>query len=158
MKVRDIMMPPSGVTTDTRVTDAARRVLSEGLSGLPVLGESGEVLGLVTQRDLVAKHARIHAPTYIGILGGIIPLNTHRTDEDLRRVFSVTVGDLMTTDPVMIGPDMEVDDAAGEMVDEDADPLLVVEDGRLVGTVSHSDIIRLLILEESNEQETRSTE
>lgn len=152
MRVREIMRtPPATISPDASVAEAARRALDEGVPGFAVVDATGRVLGVVGQRDLVAKHARVHFPTYFGLLGGIIPINTRRTDEELRRALSVTVRELMTDDPAEVSPDADVDDAASEMVEQDADPLLVMDDGRLVGTVGHTEIIRLLVVEETDD-------
>jgi CBS domain-containing protein len=43
-----------------------------------------------------------------------------------------------------------VDDAATLMVDKDIDPIPVLDHGRLVGTISTDDIIRLVLIEEGD--------
>lgn len=154
MKVREIMRTPAAtIGPEMHVAAAARRVLDEGVPGFAVVDTGGTVLGVVGVRDLVAKHARVHAPTYIGLLGSVFTFNRERTDEEVRRALSVTVGELMTRDPAVVDADADVDDAASEMVERDADPLLVMEDGRLVGTLGHTEIIRLLVVEESDDGE-----
>lgn len=152
MNVRDAMsaalvtIPP-----DMKVADVARTMLSTGAVELPVVDAQGRVLGVVTQTDLVTKHARVHFPRYLGILGGIVALNTHRAEEDLRHVLGVTARDLMTDDAASVAPDTDIDDAATLMVDEGVGALLVMENGCLVGMLTRADIIRLLILEEADE-------
>lgn len=149
MNVRDLM------TTDvvtvhaaSTVGDVARLTLESKLSGIPVVDDNNALRGLVTEKDLVAKHARVHLPTYFGILGTWFPFGTHESDEDMRHVLAVTAGDIMTHEPVTIGPDVDIDDAATLMVDRNANPIPVVENGRLIGIISRADIIRILVLEE----------
>lgn len=151
MNVREIMT--SEVVTvrpRTRIGELVRLVLDRGLSGLPVIGDDGSVIGVVTERDLVTKHARIHVPTYVGILGGVIPFGTRHMDQEARRVLAVTAEELMTREPVTVAPDADVDDAATLMVEEGADPILVVADDRLAGIVTARDILRLLLVEEES--------
>jgi CBS domain-containing protein len=155
MKVRDIMTTDiPTIHAGTRVAEVARIVLDRGLPGLPVVDDDGKILGIVTHTDLVAKHARVHAPRYIGLLGGVITLGAHHTDEELRRALAVTAADLMTAKTPNVEPDSEIDDAASLMVEEEADPLLVLEDGRLIGLLTQADIIRLLLIEESDDGES----
>lgn len=154
MKVRDIMESPAPtITPDTPVARVASAILGCAAPGLPVVDGTGVVVGLVTQRDLVAKHARLHLPWYFGFLGGAIPFERDRTEEDLRRILAVTARDLMEEHFVSVPPDMDVDDAAALMVDRDADPLLVVDGDGLAGLVSHANIIRLLLAEETGSDE-----
>ena len=54
---------------------------------------------------------------------------------------AVTARDIMTPDPVTIGRDVQVVDAARVMVDRNIGSLPVVEDGHLVGLVSEDDLI-----------------
>jgi len=54
---------------------------------------------------------------------------------------TVTARDIMTPDPVTIGRDAQVVEAARIMVDRSVGSLPVVEGGRLVGLVSEGDLI-----------------
>lgn len=151
MKVRELMS--SSVTTvpqTLQVAGIARLMVESGYSALPVVDSRGSVVGLVSEGDVVTKHARIHGPEYLGILGGILPFSTHRVDEEMRKVLAITADDLMSLEFESIGPDDDVDDAATVMVEKDANPLLVLDQGRLVGILARADIVRLLMLEEEN--------
>lgn len=149
MKVRDLMQSPApAVRPDAQVTDVARLILDRNLSGVAVVDGSGRVRGVVTQADLVAKHARVYAPLYLGILGGILPFDTGRTEEELRHVLAVTAAELMSEREHLIDGDAEIDDAASRMVEHRENPLLVMEGETLVGMLSQTDVIGLLLREE----------
>lgn len=151
MIVRDIMISPAPcVAPEASVASVAQLVLTNGVPGAPVVEATGKLIGMVTDKDLVAKHARLHLPVYLGILGGILPLETHRTDEDVRHILGVTARDVMTADVETIGPEADVDDAATTMVDRDADMLVVLDGEQVVGVLTRRDIIRLLVLEEND--------
>jgi CBS domain-containing protein len=157
MKVRELMRSPAVTTTrSASVGQVARRLVENSLGGVPVTDERGRLVGIVTASDLVVKHAHVHGPTYLGILGGVIPFETRRQDEEMRRALGVTAGDVMTSKVWSIGPDAEVDDAATIMVEEGAGTLAVVDEGRVVGTISEADIVRLLVVEEG-EDDARAT-
>jgi predicted transcriptional regulator len=149
MKVREIMTNnPVTVRPDATVAQVIEQVLARGLSGVPVLDTHGQLLGIITKRDLVARHAHPHVPLYLGILGGVLPIETRHNDEEMRRVLATTAGDLMTRDPLTIDADATVEDLADLMADHDANPVPVMEGDRLVGIASYEDILRLLATEE----------
>jgi CBS domain-containing protein len=157
MKVSELMSSPViTVNPDTLVGQVARVLVENGMNAVPVTGDNGRLLGIVTESDLVVKHAHVHGPTYLGILGGVIPFETRRQDEEIRRALGVTAADVMTTKVFSIAPDADVDDAATVMVEERAQTLAVVEDDLVVGTISQSDIVRLLVVEEG-ESDGRAT-
>jgi CBS domain-containing protein len=152
MNVRDMMtFPAPTVQSDTRVTEVARLILQSGSDGVVVVDAAGNLQGLVTEDDLVAKHARVHAPRYLGILGGVFPIDTGRMREELRHVLAVTAGEIMSRNPVTIGPETSVEDAASIIIDAEAVPLVVMEADTVIGVVSHSDVIRLLLVEEGDD-------
>lgn len=152
MTVRDIMTSPAPTCApDTRVEDVARRLLNEGIVGLAVVDDKGETLGLVSRHDLVAKHARVHAPWYLGILGGVLPFDHDRTGDELQHVLAVTARELMATDVPAVTGSSAVDDAASLLVDDRFECLLVMDDGALVGLLTEENILRLLLTEERDE-------
>jgi CBS domain-containing protein len=158
MKVRDIMTTPApSVAPDTRVSEIARAMLADQTLCLAVVDSDGSLLGAVTQTDLVAKHARVHVPRYLGFLGGVIPLETHRGEEGLRRILAVTAADLLSEDVPSVAPDTEIDDAATLLVDERAEALFVIENDDLVGLLTKAHIIRLLVLEEADDNSSVRT-
>ena len=43
-------------------------------------------IGLVTQADLVARHAHVHFPFYLTLLGGSIPFGEGHFRDDMRHI------------------------------------------------------------------------
>ena len=101
---------------DTIVT-AAQRMIEEEKGPLPGV-DAGQVVGMMTDRDLVARV----------VAAGRDPR-------------SVRVGDIDTHDLVTIGPDADVEEARRLMAQHQLDRILVVEeDMHLVGIISEADI------------------
>jgi CBS domain-containing protein len=149
MNVREIMTSPV-VTVDpsTTVAEVARLMLERNVSGLPVVDADGRMVGLITKADVVEKHAQVHLPTYLGILGYAVPIRVRHSDEEIRHVLAVTAQDLMGSNPATIDPESTVDKAATLMVEHSVNPVPVLENGRLVGIIGYDDIIRVLLQEE----------
>ena len=159
MKVADIMTKDViSVQPDTPVGDVARVFRQHSLSGLPVVTTEGDLVGLITERDMIARHARPHLPAYLPVLGAYIPLGRKEYRESLRRITGVVAQDIMTTPAETVSSDADIEDLASLMVEKDVNPVPVVdESGRLIGIVSHTDVLQVfeeaeLKLEESLEE------
>lgn len=132
----------------TPVADIARLMLDNGISGVPIVDEEARVVGIVTEGDLVVQNANVHFPTFLQILDARIYLSSTRDfEEELRRALGTIANDAMTRDVLTVGPDDDVSDAATLMADKRVNPVPVVEDGRLVGIISRTDIIRHILAE-----------
>jgi len=136
--VRD-WMTPDPVTIDPHTTlPEAHRLMKEcGVRRLPVVAE-GLLVGIVTLGDV-----RDAAPTSACAL----------SIYDLTYVLArLTVAHIMTRDPITIAPDFSVEAAARLMLEHKISGLPVVDNDRVVGIITESDIFRLLV----NEGELRS--
>lgn len=145
MKVADIMTREViSVRPDTRVGQIARIFREHGLSGLPVVSEDGELVGIVTELDMVKRHARPQMPDFLPLLGVYVPLRTKEYRESLRRITGVVAQDIMTTPVNTISPDASIEDAATVMVSNRSNPLPVVDEtGKMVGIISRTDLLRV---------------
>ena len=146
MKVADIMTREViSVRPDMRVGQIARVFREHQLSGLPVVSEDGELMGVITELDMVKRHARPQMPAFLPLLGIYVPLRTKEYRESLRRITAVLAQDIMTTPVNTIRPDASVEDAATVMVSNRSNPLPVVdENGHMIGIISRTDILRVL--------------
>jgi acetoin utilization protein AcuB len=127
-KVRDLMS--AEVTTLRRADtfEIADGVMTMGrIRHLPIL-EDAKVVGVVSQRDL-----------FRSALGAALAFRMHRPDELMR---GLDVGDIMSGPAVTIGPDAPVQEAARTMWEKRIGCLPVVEEGRLVGILTETDILR----------------
>ncbi len=136
---------------DESVSDAMERLVDRGVDAAPVVDEGGAVVGILSTGDLIVQETNLHVPTIISMFGATIelPSSKRHFEEDLRRALSATVADAMSVDPVTIGPDATVEDAATAMHDENVSRLPVVADGALVGIVSRTDILRAIIRDDA---------
>jgi CBS domain-containing protein len=155
MKAKDIMT--TDVVTlapDTPIREIARTFRRLGISGAPVV-EDGQVIGIVTEGDLIARHARPHMPLYLPLLDARIPL-THQREypEIIRRILAKTAREIMTAPARTVDVDADLEAVATLMVESRANPVPVLQDGRLVGIISHTDLIAHL--EEAAEPEVET--
>lgn len=151
LKVGDIMQAdwPTLGPEDT-VEDAIRLFAQSNISGAPVV-ENGELAGIVTEGDLIFRDAEIKSPGFLDILGGIIPLGDwEEYRREVLKSAGVTVGEVMTSDPVTVSPDTPLSEAATIMAERRIKLLPVAEEGDLRGVVTRMDIITLHIVNPSS--------
>ena len=130
------------------VESLLRLMRAHELPGVPVTDESGHVVGIVTESDLVIRDedADLRLPHHIDLFGGVIFLKPIKHyEERLRRAFAATVSDMMTANPITVTPEDSVRDAARIIAEHRHNRLPVVsEDGRLVGVVTRVDVLEAL--------------
>jgi CBS domain-containing protein len=132
---------------DDDVESVLRLLRSHELPGIPVVNEGGRCVGIVTEADLVisGEDGDLHLPHYLEILGWVVFLEPIRHFEDrLRKAFATKVDDMMTRDPVTIGPEATVEEAAHTIAKTGHNRLPVVEHGRLVGVVTRLDVLEAM--------------
>lgn len=136
------------VRPDGDVESLLRLMREHELPGVPVTDESGRLLGIVTESDLVLRDedADLHLPHHIDLWGGMIFLEPIKHyEERLRRAFAAMVSDMMTPDPITVSPEDTVEDAAKLIAERRHNRLPVVDaDGRLVGVVTRVDVLEAL--------------
>lgn len=136
--------PAITVAPDMKVGDVARTLLDHGLRAVAVV-EAGRLIGLVTETDLLVRDAKLHFPAYLGILESLLPLGGDRNlDDEMRRVLAVTARELMTAEAHTASPDDDLGDVAHEMVQRHLHAIPVVKDGKLLGMLFPSDVVRLI--------------
>ena len=153
MQARDVMTTKVVIVqADTPIAEIARILRTLGISGVPVM-DGDTMVGIVKEVDLIARHARPHYPRYLTLLDAQIPLGGQREYQEIvRRIFGTTARDIMSTPVKTCHPDTDVEEVATLMVEKNVNPVPVVENGRLVGIISHTDLIRVFSeLEITNE-------
>lgn len=140
MQARDIMSRHV-VTIDgnASVMDAINLMLSHHISGLPVLGSDGKLIGILSEGDFVRrveigtqkKHRRL-----LSLLVG-----DDQEALDYLRQHGKNVSQIMTADPVTVPEDTPIEDIARLMERQRVKRLPVMRGDELVGIVSRADFM-----------------
>ncbi len=106
-------------TPETKVFDALQMLLKKNYSGAPVVSETGELVGVLSEADLmrVAIQGSYHEDT------------------------SGLVGDFMTGNVVTIAPDLDLYSVAEMFIKYHFKRFPVVSGGKLVGMISRRDVL-----------------
>jgi CBS domain-containing protein len=133
--VRDVMT--ADVVTvhgDTSFKDMASLLSTSRISALPVLDEAEQVIGVVSEADMLIKEA--DQASYPGFFSGL------RRRRDHEKAAGICAADLMTSPAIVIRPDEPAQHAARLMYERGVKRLLVVDEaGHLLGIVSRSDVL-----------------
>ena len=148
LKAKDIMTKEIiSVSPDTEIANAVKILVEQRINGLPVIDESGRLVGILCQSDLVAQQKMIPIPSLFTLLESYIPLTSiKRIDKEVEKIAALKVKQAMTPNPVTVDPQTDIEDVARLMVDEKYHTLPVMEGNKVVGIVGKEDVLKTLLL------------
>ena len=162
MFVHDCMSsPPVTITRDMPFQDALKLMHDHRFRRLPVVDDRGELVGIVSERDLLYASPALDAPIYVWELihllarlpereimtQGDITVTTELCAWELAFLLSrLRIGEIMTRGVVTTTPDTSIEDAARWMVENKVGGLPVVEENnRVVGVITETNILKAFV-------------
>ena len=143
MKAADVMVRNViTVGPDACVQDVAHILLTARISGVPVVGSNGELVGIVSEGDLMR---RVEAgtgrrrPWWLAIFTGRETLAMEFIREHSRKV-----ADVMTREVITAAPDTPLWKIANLLEKNAIKRIPIVEDGKVVGIVSRANLLQAL--------------
>jgi CBS domain-containing protein len=150
--VADVMTrDPITANPETPLTDVIKTIAEKRISGLPVVDTAGQLVGVISETDLMWRETNVTPPAYIMLLDSVIYLeNPGRYEKDLHKALGQTVKEVMSPNPVTITPEKQLSEAAKLMHDRSIHRLPVVDQaGQIVGILTRGDIVRAMAAEQS---------
>jgi len=127
MRVRDIMQSDLvSALPHLSARDACELMWARGFHHLPVVNERTEIIGMISDRDLLRRAV----------------LQLKPRGEVLIR--DATAHDIMTPDPTTVSPEATLKEALTMLLENHFSSLPVVEEGRLVGLITYTDVLRFV--------------
>src|ERR1700760_4842791 len=109
MRASDVMLGSfATVKPSTPLIDASRLLLETNQRGLPVVNDNGDLVGIISEGDLLHRDELGVKPHAGNRLEEIIGIEERSPARD--RMRSLSVGDIMTPQPVCVDEDATVDD------------------------------------------------
>jgi len=132
MLVRECMTPnPITVLPETPVPDALRTMRERKIRRLPVLNHHGKLVGIVSDKDLL--HASPSPATTLAVW-------------EIPDLFSkIKIEHVMTRDVIAVNEDTPLEEAARVMADQRVGGLPVMQDQKLVGIITETDLFKALL-------------
>ena len=143
MKAADVMISNViTVTPDSDVVEVAKTLLSNRISGAPVIDKSGRLVGIVSEGDLLRRAemgTERHRSWWLQLL-----TSKEALAQEFLQSHSRKVGDVMTRGVVTVAPDTPLSDVATTLEKHGIKRVPVVKDSKLVGIVSRANLLQAL--------------
>ncbi len=130
MRALDIMQ--KGVMTvspELSVADLEEFLTIEEISGVPVTGPGGQIMGIVSKTDIVRTLSE----------------TAHQRSELLEP--DLTAGDIMTKETITVRPDEDVREVAQRMIDGHLHRVIVTSSEQVLGIITTFDLLKLMTRE-----------
>jgi CBS domain-containing protein len=157
------------VAPDTTVRGLLRQLVNAQITGVPVVTEEGEIVGVVSTTDVIRLGAEEAEVPSVELTWEPLAIPSEEYDEDSAAAFffqadawshptegqtravpeavfdGFTVGDIMTPAVFTVKPRDTVEEVAKFLLQGRIHRALVVEDGQLVGIVTSFDLLRAFV-------------
>jgi CBS domain-containing protein len=133
MLVRDAMTRSVVTVSPEATLKVAAGLLAErAITSMPVVDDAGRLVGVVSEADVVRESL-------------VVDHHAHRLVVPVSQGPAAScVAEVMTAMPITVRPDTDLAEAAEVMTESTVKSLPVVDDARLVGMVSRTDVVRML--------------
>ncbi len=143
MKAKDVMTHCLvSVAPEAPIRDAIARMISHQVSGMPVVGADGKLVGIVTEGDFLRRaemHTEAPRRRWIELL-----LGPGSEAAEYARSHGHTVRDVMSPNVVTVGKETPLSEVVRLMEEHAIKRIPVIDDDRVVGIVSRADLVSAL--------------
>lgn len=144
LTAKDIMT--KNVTTvraATTIEELARILMEHKISGAPVVDDNENLIGIVTENDLISRDKRLHIPTVMRLFDSFIMLESPgRIEKEIKKMTAITVNDIYTKEVITVAEDTPVQDIATIMSEKKVHLIPVVEGKKILGIIGKIDLIK----------------
>lgn len=137
---------PITVSPQTSLQEAIQILAEQKISGLPVVDQTGQLVGIISETDLTWQATGVDTPPYVMFLDSVIYLqNPAKHNREVHKALGQTVAEAMSDRPVTIQSDRSVREAAKIMHEKKLRRLPVVDSqSQLIGIITQGDVIRMM--------------
>jgi CBS domain-containing protein len=130
---------------DDSIAEVLKTLVDKKTSGLPIVNNDGEVVGFISDGDIMKFIAK-QDPRIIDMTSFItVWYDSESFDQKLTDLLKINVMELATTKVISVEPDEGIDEVARILGKKRIKKLPVIQDGKLVGVISRSNITRYIV-------------
>lgn len=147
MEAKDVMsLEVVWIDVTASIWDAFLLMRKHNVSGLPVRGLKGELVGIITEGDILRDVKSLHLPDHMKALESLISAwKSSHYEESIYKKSTRPVKQAMSTPVITVQERSDVGEVARIMLEERVNRMPVVKDGQVTGMISRSDILRALV-------------
>jgi CBS domain-containing protein len=146
LKAKDIMTTQViTVPPDLSVEKLAILLWENKVGGAPVVDAAGNLIGVVTENDLIDQAKNVHIPTVISILDSFVFLESpQKMDKEIEKMTGRVVGDICSKELITVEEDTPFSEVATIISEKKVHTLPVLASGEIVGVIGKGDLIRAI--------------
>lgn len=127
------------------IADVLKILVDKRTSGLPIINDNHEIVGFISDGDIMKFIAK-QDPRIIDMTSFItVWYDIESFDQKLEDLLKINVMELATTKAITVDINEAVDDVARVLGKKKIKKVPVEENGKLVGVISRSNIIRYIV-------------
>ncbi len=144
LKAKDIMTTDViTVKPSTTIEELSKKLMEHNISGVPVVNDEGDLLGIVTENDLISQNKRLHIPTVMRLFDAFIVLESPgKIEKEIKKMTATTVDEICTKKVMTVTEDTAVEDIATIMSDKKVHLIPVVQGKKIRGIIGKMDLIK----------------
>lgn len=141
---KEIMTPEViTVTKTTSIKNLSDLFIKHRVNGFPVLDEDDQLIGIVTEKNLIEQNKNLHIPTVIALFDAVIYLESGKKFEaEVKRFNATQVKDIYTSNVVTVSSDTSIHEIASLMAEKSVHSIPVVDGKNILGIIGKLDIIK----------------
>ncbi len=133
------------VRPETSIEELARILIENRISGAPVVDDNGNLIGIVTENDLISQNKRLHIPTVFRLFDAFIMLERpKKIEEEIKRLTATTVWDICTKNVITVNEDTPLQEIATIMSEKKVHLIPVMRDKMIAGIIGKADLIKAM--------------
>ena len=130
------------VNKSLSIKELSKLFIENRFNGITVRDYNDNVIGLVTQEDLIVQNINLHIHTVIDMFDAVLFLNNEKKFEsDVKKLTGTTVEDIYHKHAISVSSNKQVNEITTLMAEKDIHTLPVLDGGKLVGIISKRDVI-----------------
>lgn len=145
MRAKDLMSRPViSVKANTTLREIIHLISAQQISGLPVVNESEEVIGIISLRELFLRRKTLKSPDLrVPVLFEQI-VDLEHVVSIYKESMNIVAKDIMSLAPVCVDANDSINQVIWTMVENDLYTIPVLRSGKLAGVVTRGDFIQFL--------------
>ena len=144
LKAKDIMTTDViTVKPSTTIEELSQKLMKHNISGLPVVNDAGDLIGIVTENDLISQNKRLHIPTVMRLFDAFIVLESPgKIEKEMKKMSATTVDDICSKKVITVAEDTSAEEIATIMSEKKVHLIPVVQGKKILGIIGKMDLIK----------------